>query len=176
MCLVKLLFKSAAAVLCLSFLGSCSKPATLTRTFHLGEKIQVGILNYTVLGAEWKTELGSDIERKAPKNRFLIIELAIFNSSSGDAAAPLTQLIDAQGQEHGELQDVKGVPQWMGLIRKIPPNSTEEGRIVFDVPLGIYKLKVSDGGIEDEKTANIEIPLELNGIAPPSRPVIPKSK
>lgn len=173
---MKLIFISAAAVLCLSLLGSCSKPPPLARTFQMGEKAQVGPLYYTVLGAEWRTEIGADIERRVAKDRFLIVHLTIFNSGSGDAGAPLTQLVDAQGKEHGELQDVKGLPQWMGLMRRISPTSTEEGRLVFDVPLGIYKLKVSDGGIEIEKTAIIEIPLELNGIAPPSHGSIPQSK
>lgn len=173
---MKLIFRPAVLVMFLGLLASCNKPVNISRNFHIGEKVQVGALNYTVLGAEWKTELGSDFERRAAKDRFLILQLAIFNGGSVDAGAPLTQLIDARGKEYGELQDVKGLPQWMSLMRKLSPNSVEEGRIVFDVPLGIYKLKVSDGGIENEMTANIEIPLELNGIAPPSHGVIPQSK
>ena len=155
-------FMSTASVLCLTILGSCSQPAALQSTFHMGEKVQVGALIYTVLSADWHADFGDGSEKRAAKDRFLIIHLSITNSGGTQVGSPFTQVIDAQGKEYGEIQDAKNLPQWLGLMRLLTPASTESGRIVFDVPRGNYKLKVSDGGIESEKTAMIEIPIELN--------------
>ena len=160
--------KSTAIALCLILLGSCGKSSDPLRTFRMGEKVEAGSLIYTVLSADWRTDLGEG--NTVAKDRFVIIHLSVTNSGGSAVASPLTQLIDAQGKEHGEVQDVKNLPQWLGLIRSLPPAATETGMIAFDVPLGIYKLKVSDGSIENEKTAQIEIPLELN--TQPSSPSV----
>jgi Domain of unknown function (DUF4352) len=142
----------------------------------MGEKVQVGPLIYTVLDSEWKTEFGDGFDRQVAKDRFLIIHLTITNSGGGEAGAPLAQLVDARKKEHGELQDVKGLPQWMGLLRRLSPAATEDGHIVFDVPVGLYKLKVSASDLENEMVALVDIPLELN--AAPAAPggTIPQSK
>ena len=152
--------KSTSIVLLLSLLGSCSKSAAPLTTFHMGEKVTVGSLIYTVLSADWKSNLGDG--KTVAKDRFLVIHLSVTNSGGAAIGSPLAELIDAQGKESGELQDAKNLPQWLGLMRSVSPAATETGTIAFDVPLGIYKLKVSDGNIENEKSALIEIPLELN--------------
>ena len=157
---MKVTLKSTAIVLCLTLLGACSKPAERLSTYHMGEKVGAGSLIYTVLSADWRTDLGDG--RTMPKDRFLVIHMSITNSGGSSIGSPLTQLVDAQGKEYGELQEIKNMPQWLGLIRSMSPAATETGTIAFDVPLGIYKLKVSDGSIENEKSALIEIPLELN--------------
>ena len=156
--------KSSVIVLCLSLLGSCGKSAVTMRTFRMGEKTVVGSLIYTVLSADWKPELGDG--KSVAKDRFLVISLSVTNSGGAAIGSPLTQLIDAQGKEYPELQEIKNLPQWLGLMRSVAPAATDTGTIAFDVPLGIYKLKVSDGSIENERTALIEIPQELNSQPP----------
>ena len=173
---MKVILKSITAVLFLSALGSCGKSIIDARTFQMGEKVQVGPLIYTVLAAEWKTEFGNGFDRRVAKDRFLVIHLTITNGGGGEAGAPLAQLVDAAKKEHGELQDAKGLPQWMGLLRRLSPAATEDGRIVFDVPVGLYKLKVSDGAVEDEKVALVDIPLELNAAPTSSVGIMPQSK
>ena len=158
----------------MSILGSCSKSTEPVQTFHLGEKVTVSPLIYTALSAEWKTDLGDG--KSVAKDRFLIIQLSITNSGGASVGSPLTQLIDAQGKEYGELQEVKNLPHWLGLLRGVSPAATETGTIIFDVPLGLYKLRVSDGNIENEKTALIEIPLELNSQPPPPSMNLPGPK
>ncbi len=153
--------KSTAVVLCLSLLGSCTTPTPPPSVYKMGEKVQVGPLIYTVLSADWRTDLGDGAEKTAAKDRFLIVHLTITNSGGAQIGAPLTRLLDAKGKEHGELQEVKNLPQWLGLLRMLTPAETNTGTIVFDVPLGIYKLRVSGGEIENERTAEIELPLEL---------------
>ncbi len=134
----------------------------------MGEQVSVGPLIYTVTDAEWKTDIGSDSQKMIPKERFLVIRLSITNSGGADAGSPLGILVDKQDKEFYEIQEVKGVPEWLPILRRLAPAATDAGRIVFDAPMGIYKLKVSGGGDpENEKFAFIEIPLELQAPTSP---------
>ena len=75
---------------------------------------------------------------------------------------PHTRLIKPDGTEIAEVTEIDGFPQWLGLLRKVEPASTEQGYVVFDVPVGAYKLQVSSGGDpENEQLAQIEIPANL---------------
>lgn len=154
-----------AGVLALSVLtlGCSGSKAVDARLYHMGERVQVGPLIYNVLETEWRDEMA----QKTPVNRFLIVHLTITNSGSRDATPPLFTLIHASGSEHPEFSEVAGIKDWLGLLRRVEPAGTEDGRIVFDVPSGAYKLRVSDGGEPgNENTALIDIPLQL--IEPPS--------
>jgi len=131
-------------------------------TFKMGEKVQLGPLVYNITEAEWRAELGADADRRVPANRFLVIRLSITNGGGSDAYVPLLSLIDKDGKEYMELSEVKGVSDWMGVLRQINPAGTEDGRIVFDVPAGPYKLRLTDGGRPgEERLAAVEIPLQL---------------
>ena len=173
---MKVILKSIIAVLCLSVLWSCSRQVNETRTSQMGEKIQVGPLVNTVLGAEWKSEFGDGFDRRVAKDRFLVIHLTITNGGGGETGAPLTQVVDAHKKEYGEIQDAKGLPQWLGLLRRLSPAATDEGRIVFDVPVGLYKLKISDGDVENEKVFFVDIPLELHAAPASQGGIMPQSK
>ncbi len=51
----------------------------------------------------------------------------------------------------------------MGLLRTIAPAQTQQGKIIFDVPLASYKLRVTDGaGPGAEKYTWITIPLRMD--------------
>ncbi len=71
------------------------------------------------------------------------------------------------------------VPQWMGLLRRVPSTRTETGTLLFDVPPGDYKLRVSSGGdVDREQTALIALPyrLEAPGAQPAVEPRMPSSQ
>jgi hypothetical protein len=129
----------------------------------MGQSVQVGPLTYNVLETKWKSQLGGGPSAKIPKNRFLVIKLTISNAASQTSSVPEMTLIGANGQTHQEITEgVESVPKWLGVLRNLSSVQTEEGAVVFDVPLGAYKLQVLDGGeIGSEKKALIEIPLQL---------------
>ncbi len=55
----------------------------------------------------------------------------------------------------------------MGYLRLLQPRESRSGRLLFDVPQGAYKLRVSSGGDpESEQTALIDIPFQLNSDVP----------
>jgi hypothetical protein len=57
----------------------------------------------------------------------------------------------------------EGVPDWLGMLRKVQPAETQTGRVVFDVPRADYQLRVTDDAFhpEDVKVALIQIPLRF---------------
>jgi hypothetical protein len=129
----------------------------------MGQRVQVGPITYVALETQWKTQLKEGVGSAVPNNRFLMIRMSLTNSGGANQAVPLMVLVDAKGETHPEVTEgTEEVPQWLGLLRNLAPAQTEQGNIVFDVPMGAYKLKVSDGGdIQTERTALIDIPLTM---------------
>jgi hypothetical protein len=129
-------------------------------TFHMGEKVQAGPLVYTVLEAEWKPELESG---RTPSHRFIFIKVSIANGSDSQATAPGFTLEGPGNKVYTEITEgLEGVSDWLGLFRTIQPAQTEQGYVIFDAPVGAYKLIMSDGGdVDNEKFAHVQIPAEL---------------
>jgi hypothetical protein len=160
----------AAAALALLSLAACGRQqASPSRVYRMGERVQVGPFIYNVLDAQWKTELGDGKQVQTPKNRFLIIQLTITNSGGTETYAPPLKLEDARGNTFGEAPSGEGVPNWLGLLRRLAPAQTEQGRVLFDVPAGAYRLRLADDSDDParEKSALVEIPLRLEPEPPP---------
>ena len=132
-------------------------------TYQMGQGVQLGTLTYNVMETSWKSQLGGGPAARIPKNRFLLVKLTITNGGGQTSAIPEMALLNAAGHSFLEMTEgVESVPKWLGVLRNLAPVRTDEGIVVFDVPLGAYKLQVSDGGeIGSEKKALIEIPLQL---------------
>ena len=107
-----------AALATLVLLSACGgKGLNEGKPFQMGERVSVGPVTYVVLNSEWKTQLGDGLETRTPTNRFLLLHVTITNGSGGDLNIPLMQVLDAKGQEYGEVQEGTGIPNWLGLLR-----------------------------------------------------------
>lgn len=143
-----------------------------TRVYQMGSPAVVGALTYTVLDTEWKESLEGSLGAKLPEHRFLVVNVSITNGSGGDINVPLLALVDSAGKEYREMDKGEGVAQWLGLLRPVPPAQTLNGHLLFDVPLGGYKLRISSGGdAESETTALVDLPLRVE--TPPVQDVDP---
>jgi hypothetical protein len=156
----KSLVLPSVAILLTLGCGSASAP---TKTHAMGELVQTGALVYTVTEAEWRNELaGGPSGVIHPKHRFLTLRVNISNSGSQELSVPLLQVEDSSGASYSELDEVEGVDNWLGLLRVLPPAGTMEGRIAFDVPPAVYRLRVTSGGDPEKETnALVEIPLSV---------------
>jgi hypothetical protein len=155
---------TTAVALAFLLLAACGqRQANPSRVYRMGEHVQVGPLIYSVLDAQWKTEIGEGSQLRSPNNRFLLIQLSIHNSGGAETFAPPLKLEDAQGSTFAEATGGEGVPNWLGFLRKLAPAQTDQGRVLFDVPTGAYRLRVTDGSTDpaQEKSALIDIPLHL---------------
>lgn len=134
-----------------------------SKTFKMGERAAVGSLTYNVLEASFLSQMGDLGKSRIPEKRFLVIRMSITNGGAKEAEIPLFRVLDDSGVEVSEIQDADFLKGWFGLIRKIGPTQTEEGRIVFDVAPKNYKLEVTDGGeVGKEQLAFVEIPIDFD--------------
>ena len=91
-----------------------------------------------------------------------MITISVTNGGGHEISVPLLSLEGANGQSIMELDNGEGVDHWFGVLRNLSPAQTQQGRLLFDVPLSSYKLRVTDGGeAGSEKYAWVEIPLRM---------------
>ncbi len=159
---MKILFLTfGAAVLALT--PSCKRTAPAFVVSHMGDPVALGSITYNVFEADWKSELEGSMGRRSPKNRFLLLKMVVTNGGGQDISVPLLQLENAKGDTYMEEKSGDGVPDWLGLLRVVKPVETAEGRILFDVPPGAYKLQVvDDGDLENQQARYIDIPYKLD--------------
>jgi hypothetical protein len=152
---------------CALALSGCQKSAAPERVGAMGAQLAVGQLTYTAVETEWRDSIETSKGPRTPKNRFLLVNVTVLNTSSEQKAAPLLQVVDATGGVHAEIADGDGVTDWMGYLRLLQPRESRAGRLLFDVPQGACKLRVSSGGDpESEQTALIDLPLQINSEVP----------
>jgi hypothetical protein len=132
--------------------------------FQMGDKIKVGPITYNVIETAWRSQLGSEFKIRVPEQRFLMITISATNGGGKDVSVPLLTLENQNGQTFRELESGEGVDGWFGILRTIGPAQTQQGRIVFDVPLSSYRLRLTDGGEPaTEKYAWVKIDLRMDG-------------
>ncbi len=158
----------------LLLLSGCTQQNSLQLSYKMGEKASVGTLTYNVVDAAWANQLGEGFKIRTPQQRFLIVTISVTNGGGKEVALPLLALEDDHGQAISELENAEGVPNGLGILRVVAPAQTLQGSLLFDVPLGSYKLRLTDGGEPgSEKTATVEIPLRMqdNIQAPVTTPI-----
>ncbi len=156
-----LLGMTFAAVLLLS--GCSSMTGDRPKLYQMGDRAETGTLIYTVLEAEWPTQLGEGIQTRIPQHRFLVLRVSVTNSGAEEVLVPAMQMIGPNNDSHPELMNGEGVPDWLGVVRRLEPAETQHGRVLFDLPRGDYRLRVTDEAIDpaQAQVAMIEVPLRF---------------
>lgn len=152
-------------LLCLAAMScrdTAAKPTALG-TFNMGEKAQVGPLIYTVFDSKWEISLGEQPTPRIPNHRFYLLSVSAVNTNATPYSIPAFSLVDDDGKVYPELDNGEGVPDWMGVVRRVQPADSAKGTILFDVPQKRFKLRIAD---EEDRFAFVNIPLSL-GEAPP---------
>jgi Domain of unknown function (DUF4352) len=134
-------------------------PTAEIGTFGMGERAQVGPLIYTVVDSQWAISLGEGATPRIPANRYLMINLTVVNSGKDAVSVPAFTLVDDSGTVYTELDNGEGVPNWMGVLRKVAPAESSQGIVLFDVPQKQFRMRLADD--TDTKYAMITIPLTL---------------
>jgi hypothetical protein len=159
--LISFLLLAAAS----SALTSCgARPNNARVEYEMGDRITVGPLTYNVVETAWRSQLGSDFKLRTPQDRFLLVTISVTNGGGKEASVPLLSLENENGKIYQESDNGEGVDNWFGLLRSLTPAQTQQGRLLFDVPLTGYRLRVTDGGEPgNEKSTFIRIPLRMDG-------------
>jgi len=144
------------------FQGCGKKAASSTGGYDMGEKVRVGPLTYTVLEADWKSQLGEFPVSRVAEQNFLLIRISVTNSGGNAVNIPSFTLESSRGDSYTEVQDVRGVERWLGIFRNLNPAMTEDGWILFDVPKNSYRVKLTDPEATDpEAGVFVKIPLRM---------------
>jgi len=164
------------AVGCAVLFSGCARAPESRSAYSMGETVRVGQMNYLVVESAWRAQLGESFRVRSPESRFLLIKMSITNGTGQDVSIPLLTLEGPNGQTYRELANGEGVDNWIGLLRTISPGQTQQGNMLFDVPLTSYKLRVpdvADPGLE--KYVSVQIPLQLDSEVPLQSPIAPGS-
>jgi len=149
------------AVPCLAMIAagcsSVSKPSNVL--YAAGDKATIGPLAYSVTDTEVAQQLGEEPNLRTPQERFYLIHVSVTNASSDEEPIPTMTLVDDSGHSYTELSDGTGVPNWLGVVRKVGPTQTEQGVVVFDAPSKHYRLRLNDP-LDDREIA-IDVPLSF---------------
>lgn len=138
---------------CSNDAGSAGKE--VTHVVAAGDKAIIGHLTYNVVDSQIFAQLGDEANPRVPHDRFILLQLAVTNTSNVDNPIPAVELVSDSGQTYSELTDGTGVTNWFGLVRHVGPGQTERGDVAFDAPAAHYKIRFSD------ETTNAEIMADL---------------
>jgi hypothetical protein len=144
-------------------LTGCKEKQRSVTNFEMGERTDLGPFTYVVVESAWSSQLGEGFQIRTPQHRFLTLTLSVTNRSTGEASVPMLALEASNGAQFPELTDGNGVGQWLGILRTVGPAQSIQGRILFDVPLSTFKLRLTDGGETGyDKYAWVSIPLSID--------------
>ena len=144
-------------------LAGCKKQGPEQIDFQMGERVSATPMTYNVVQTAWRTQLGDMFKVRVPERRFLLITLSATNGGGHAISVPFLTLEGPNRQEYKELENGDGIDNWFGLLREVAPAETKQGNIAFDVPLGSYRLRLTDGGeTGTEKFVWVEIPLRID--------------
>jgi hypothetical protein len=143
--------------------GCGSKGNSVRIDYPMGERVSLGPLTYNVVETVWRSQLGDAFKIRVPDQRFLMITISVTNGGGKDVSVPLLTIENQNGQGFLEVSNGEGVENWFGLLRNLSPAQTQQGRILFDVGLTSYRLRLTDGGEPGmEKYAWVDIPLRMD--------------
>ena len=144
-------------------LAGCKQQGPARTDFQMGEQATAPPMIYNVVQTTWRTQLGDIFKLRFPQHRFLVITLSANNSGGHAVSIPFFILEGPNREEYKELENGDGIDNWFGLLREVAPAETKQGNLVFDVPLGSYRLRLTDGGeAGTEKFVWVEIPLRID--------------
>jgi len=156
------MYGAAMVMLIVLCVGACSRSAETAKEYEMGNAAVAGPLSYTVINTEWRESLDGASGPTIPAHKYLLVSVSVTNKSAGEVSIPLLLLVDSSGKEYRESDKGDGVPEWLGLLRSVAPSQTDSGNLLFDVPPGSYKLRVSSGGdLEKETTALVNLPYRV---------------
>ena len=148
--------------------ASCGpRPATEKWPHHVGELVRCGWFSFNVLEVAYKSQLGEGTLASRARYGFLLIRLSITSGAGQSVWMPFLRLENGNGEMIGEVEDARAQPNWLGMLRRVEPGATETGWIVFDTAPAIYGLRLTDGVLDDEKTAMVRIPFQVENSLKP---------
>lgn len=146
-------------LLCLGGCNSASVPENhdQPKVVPAGDKATIGHLSYNVVDSQIMNELGDPATPRVPHDRFMVVQIAVTNTSNVDNPIPAIEMIGDNGKTYSEQTDGTGVTNWMGIIRHVGAGQTVRGNVLFDAPAAHYQLQFSDESAENQVLADLPL-------------------
>ena len=146
-------------LLCLGGCTNTTVPDTHEeiRVVPAGEKAIIGHLSYNVVDSQILNQLGDPASPRVPHDRFIMVQVAVTNTSNVDNPIPAIEMIGDNGKTYSELTDGTGVTNWLGVIRHAAPGLTVRGNVLFDAPAAHYQLRFSDESTDNQILADLPL-------------------
>jgi len=125
--------------------------------FPAGEKATAGHLAYNVIDSQILNQLGDATAPRVPHDRFMMVQIAVTNTSNVDNPIPAIEMIGDDGKTYSELTDGTGVTNWLGIIRHVGAGLTVRGNVLFDAPAAHYQLQFTDESTENPVLADLPL-------------------
>lgn len=156
----------------ISFNFGCGNREPIRLEYQMGERATNVPLTYNVIESRSVSQLGDLLKLRLPQQRFLVISISITNGGGSEISVPLLSVEGSNGQLHRESDNGEGVSNWLGILRNLGPAQTAQGNLLFDVPLGSYRLRLPNGAeTGSEKYIWVQIPLRVDSDAPVEAPI-----
>jgi hypothetical protein len=173
-----------SASICVAILGlaGCSGDSGTAKSSEelvvpAGEKASAGHLTYNVVDSQILTQLGDEANPRIPHDRYLLVQVAVTNTSNVENPIPAVELLSDSGQVYSELADGTGVTNWLGVVRHVGAGQTERGEVAFDAPAAHYRLRFRDELANNDILADLPLSYsheQINGVVPaPDMPETP---
>lgn len=138
------------------------RPSNERWPLQMGSPIRCGWFTYNVLEVAYKSQLSDETLAKRPENGYLLIRLQATSTAGKPSFIPFLQLETQSGEMIPEVANASGLENWLGVMRRVGPESPETGWLVFDTVPGTYGLRLTDGVLEDEQVAFVRIPFQVS--------------
>lgn len=125
--------------------------------YAMKQTVHVGYWSYAVWSMKWQNSIGTDFMAERPDADFLVVWMTVRNNDKTSSTLPPITLIDSQGREYESTSKGSFSEGFFGPLKSLNPGVESSGAVAFDVPKGVYSLKVS-GGFTSGDNALIDLP------------------
>ncbi len=133
-------------------------PAATPVRFSMGDTVKVGYWTYRCNRAGRVPFVGhSQYDLERADATFIAVDLTIENNDRTPSTFPPPKLIDSEGREYEESSKAFMLEGAFNIWKKLNPDVSSRGLILFDVPDGRKYTLVLSGGFRSRQTALIDL-------------------
>ena len=144
-------------------LSGCGPQKFRPKVYQLGDKAEVPPFSIQIVDTNWFNQLPGNGSPRVPNRRFFVLHVSATNTGKEEASMPTLSLLAGDTERYEELHDGAGIENWLGLVRRVKPGQSLDGRIVFDAPPQTYQLRIGDD-YDEQNIALVDLPLEFKNL------------
>ena len=134
---------------------------------NIGDTLSVGYWSYCVNGDRWTPYISNFGEVQRANADYLVLDISARNDDNSASTLPSVKLVNDAGEEFSESPMLGD--GFLNPMTTLNPHVVTRGLVVFDAPLGHYRVELS-GGLTSNDTAFVNLVSPTNSPAPQTAP------